>query len=144
MIERERREAEAWTPNRIVALVIGIVFTLIGLAGFLVAPSMARGNLLGFDVDLVHNLVHLITGLLGLAAAYTGWARRYNQIFGIIYLILGLAGLVYPGLYFNGRLLGLMHVNALDHVLHLVVGIIATAVGFSRADYSARSTSPVR
>jgi hypothetical protein len=62
MIERERRETEAWTPNRIVALVIGIVFTLIGLAGFLVTPGMARGNLLGFDVDLVHNLVHLITG----------------------------------------------------------------------------------
>jgi len=144
MIERERRETEAWTPNRIVALVIGIVFTLIGLAGFLVAPGMAKGNLLGFDVDLVHNLVHLITGLLGLAAAYTGWARRYNQIFGIIYIIIGLVGLVYPGLYFNGRLLGLMHVNAIGHVLHLIVGIIATAVGFSRADYSARSTSPVR
>ena len=167
MIERERRETEAWTPNRIVALVIGIVFTLIGLAGFLVpfsmanqmcetshrwseclagflANSTARGNLLGFDVDVVHNLVHLITGLLGLAAAYTGWARRYNQIFGIIYLIIGLAGLIYPGLYFNGRLLGLMYVNALDHVLHLVVGIIATAVGFSSANYPARSTSPVR
>jgi uncharacterized membrane protein len=144
MIERERRETEVWTPNRIVALVIGIVFTIIGLAGFLVAPSMARGNLLGFDVDLVHNLVHLITGLLGLAAAFTGWSRRYNQIFGIIYILVGLAGLIYPGLYFSGRLLGIMHVNALDHVLHLIVGIIATAVGFSRADYPAPSTRAVR
>lgn len=72
MIERERIETETWTPNRIVALVIGIVFTLISLVGFLVSSSMARGNLLGFDVDLVHNLVHLITGFLGLAAAFTG------------------------------------------------------------------------
>lgn len=144
MIESERTESQTWTPNRIVALVIGIVFTLIGLAGFLVAPSMARGNLLGFDVDLVHNLVHLVTGLLGLAAAFTGWARRYNQIFGIIYILVGLAGLIYPGFYFGGRLLGMMHVNAIDQVLHLIVGIIATAVGFSRANYPARSTSPIR
>jgi uncharacterized membrane protein len=86
----------------------------------------------------------LITGLLGIAAAFTGWARRYNQIFGIFYIIIGLAGLVYPGLYFNERFLELMHVNALDHVLHLVVGIVATAVGFSSADYPGRAATPVR
>ncbi len=139
----ERTQTTDWTTNRIVALVIGIVFTLIGIAGFFVSSSMARGNLLGFDVDVVHNLIHLITGLLALAAAFTGWSRRFNQIFGIIYIIVGLAGLVYPALYFNGRLLGLMHVNALDHVLHWLVGIIAAAVGFSRADYGAHTTRPV-
>lgn len=139
----ERTQTTDWSTNRIVALVIGIVFTLIGLAGFLVSSSMARGNLLGFDVDLVHNFVHLITGLLGLTAAFTGWSRRYNQIFGIIYIIVGLAGLVYPGLYFGGRLLGLMHVNAIDHVLHLPVGVIATAVGFSRTNEQERIPNPV-
>jgi hypothetical protein len=121
--------------NRIVALVIGIVFSLIGLAGFLVSSSMAKGNLMGFDVDLVHNLIHLITGIAALAAAFMEWSRRFNQIFGIIYLIVGLAGLVYPGLYFNGLLLGLMHVNAADHVLHLVVGLVAAGVGFFVRDY---------
>jgi hypothetical protein len=139
----ERRQTTDWSANRIVALVIGIIFTIIGLAGFLVSSSMARGNLLGFDVDLVHNLVHLVTGLLGLAAAFTGWSRRFNQIFGIIYIIIGLAGLVYPGFYFNGLLLGLMHVNTLDHVLHWIVGIVATAVGFSRADYPAHTPRPI-
>jgi uncharacterized membrane protein len=142
MMER-RQTTTDWSANRIVALVIGIVFTLVGLAGFLVSSSMARGNLLGLDVDLVHNVIHLVTGLLGLIAAFTGWSRRFNQIFGIIYIIVGLAGLVYPGLYFGGRLLGLMHVNAIDHVLHWIVGLVATAVGFSRADYPARTTSPV-
>jgi hypothetical protein len=139
----QRTQTTDWSANRIIALLIGIVFTIIGLAGFLVSSSMTRGNLLGFDVDMVHNLIHLVTGLLGLAAAFTGWSRRFNQIFGIIYIIVGLAGLVYPGLYFNGRLLGLMHVNALDHVLHWIVGLIATAVGFSRTDYPARTPSSV-
>lgn len=135
----EQRATSDWTTNRIVALVIGIVFTLVGLAGFFVSSSMARGNLLGFDVDLVHNLIHLVTGLVALAAVFGGWSRRFNQVFGIIYIVLGLAGLIYPGLYFNGLLLGLTHVNAADHGLHLVAGIVAAAVGFFVADYPARS-----
>jgi hypothetical protein len=129
----ERNTAQAWTVNRILALVLGIVFTLVGIAGFFVSSSMTVGNLMGFDVDLVHNLVHLITGLAGLAAAFTGWSRQFNQIFGIIYIIVGIAGLI-PALYFDGRLLGLMHINAADNVLHLVVGVVAAAVGFFVAE----------
>jgi hypothetical protein len=56
-----------------------------------------------------------------------GWSRRFNQIFGVIYLLVGLAGLV-PAFYFSQRLLGLMHVNAADNVLHLVVGLLAAAI----------------
>lgn len=82
----------------------------------------------------MHNLVHLLTGIVGIAAAMTGWSRRFNQVFGIIYLLIGLAGLI-PAFYFGGRLLGLMHVNAADNVLHLVVGIVATGVGFFVRDY---------
>lgn len=131
----ERRTAAEWTTNRIVALIIGVVFTLIGLAGFFISSSMARGSLMGFDIDLMHNLIHLVTGILGLIAAFSGWSRRFNQIFGIIYLVVGLAGLIYPGLYFQGRLLGIMHVNAPDHVLHLITGLVAAGVGFFVHDY---------
>jgi drug/metabolite transporter (DMT)-like permease len=121
-----------WTINRIVAFVIGIVFLIVGILGLILDTT--SGSLLGFDVDLVHNLVHLLTGILGLAAAFTGWSRRFNQIFGIIYLLVGIAGLI-PALYFDQRLHGLMHVNAADNVLHLVVGILAAAVGFFVTDY---------
>lgn len=127
-----------WTANRIVALVIGIVFTLIGLAGFFVSSSMQPGSLMGFHVDLVHNLIHLVTGLVALVSVFAGWSRRFNQIFGVIYLLIGLAGLIYPGLYFNGMLLGMMHVNAADHGLHLVTGLIAAGVGFFVHDYPSR------
>jgi|ERR1700737_2555521 putative Ca2+/H+ antiporter (TMEM165/GDT1 family) len=122
-----------WTPNRIVAFAIGIVFLIVGILGLVLDTT--SGSLLGFDVDLVHNLVHLLTGVLGLAAAFTGWPRRFNQIFGIVYLLVGIAGLI-PALYFNQRLLGLMHVNAADNVLHLVVGLLAAVVGFFVAEYS--------
>jgi len=122
-----------------VAMVIGVVFFVVGILGLLLDTT--SGSLLGFDVDLVHNFVHLLTGILGLAAAFTGWSRRFNQVFGIIYLLVGLAGLI-PALYFDQRLLGLMHVNAADNVLHLVVGGVAAAVGFFVREY-ARGNEPM-
>jgi hypothetical protein len=113
--------------------VLGIVFTLVGILGFFATSTMHPNLLLGFGVDVIHNIVHLVIGLAGLAAAFGGWSRRYNQIFGIIYLVLGVAGLI-PGLYFmsmgDTRLLGLTFVNGADNVLHLVVGIVQIAVGF--------------
>ena len=122
----------AWTVNRIVAFVIGILFLILGILGLILHPT--SGNIFGFQVDLVHNLVHLVTGILGIGAAYTGQSRRFNQVFGIIYLVLGILGL-FPGLYFAGRLLGIMHVNGADNLLHLIVGIVASAVGFFVHEY---------
>ena len=128
-----QRTTTAWTTNRVVALIIGIVFTIIGILGLIFDTT--GGFLFGFQVDLVHNLVHLVTGILGLAAAYTGWSRTFNQVFGIIYIIVGILGL-FPALYFDNRLLGIMHVNPADNILHLVVGIVAAAVGFFVHDYA--------
>ena len=130
----------AWTPNRIVALILGIVLALLGLVGFLVAPTMAKGTVMGFDVDLIQNLVHLVSGVLAIAAVLMAWPRRYNQIFGIIFLLLGLAGVFYPALYFNGMLLGLMHANATDHILHILIGIVAIATGFSQTEATVTAT----
>src|SRR2546423_12446791 len=126
MVDRST-STSAWTTNRIVALVVGIVFFIVGVLGLIFDTT--SGSVFGFDVDLVHNLVHVLTGILGLAAAFTGWSRRFNQIFGVIYLLVGLAGLV-SALYFCQRLLGLMHVKAADNVLHFVVGLGAAAIGF--------------
>ena len=129
-----------WSTNRIFALALGIVFTLIAIIGFLTPTENSSGVqaiFSIFDVDGVHNIVHLLFGLLGIAAAFTGYARRYNQAFGVIYVVLGLLGLI-PALYFpagsfgqdNGLFLGLMHINAGDHILHLITGLAAVYVGF--------------
>ena len=126
MLERSTT-ASAWTINRLVALIIGVVFLVIGIVGLIFDTT--AGSLLAFQVDLIHNLVHLVTGIVALAAVFGGWSRRFNQVFGIIYLLVGIAGLI-PSLYFGGNLLGIMAVNGADNVLHLVVGAIAAAVGF--------------
>jgi hypothetical protein len=129
-----------WTINRTFALALGIVFILLALIGFFTPARNATGvqglfNIL--DVDLVHNLIHLITGVIAIIAALGGQARTFNQVFGLIYLLLGLLGL-FPFLYFppgtfdtdRGLFLGIMHLNAADHAFNLLVGLAAIIVGF--------------
>ena len=139
-----QRTTNQWTANRILALVLGIIFTLLGIIGFFTAPENSTGvqAILGiFDSDLIHNVFYLITGLLGIAAAFTGYSRTYNRIFGVVYLLLGLLALI-PALYFpagaygtdQGLFLGLTHMNAGDHILHLIAGLFALAVGYFVTD----------
>jgi len=120
------------------ALVLGFVLLLIGVIGFVIPTENGTGvqALFGiFDVDVVHNLIHVLSGLIAIAAAFGGFSVTYNRVFGVIYTVLGLLGLI-PALYFPtygtdaGRFLGLMHLSIADHVLHLVIGIAAMGVGF--------------
>ncbi len=129
----ERTTTTAWTANRILALALGIVLTLVGILGFFMNPVF------GFQVDIVHNLIHLVSGLLGIAAAYTGYSRRYNQAFGIIYLLITILGFI-PAFYFGGKLLGIVTINTADNFLHLGIAIVTLAVGFFvRDDVMARA-----
>jgi hypothetical protein len=113
---------------RTFALVIGIVFLLVGILGFILNPT--EGSLLGiFAVNIEHNLIHVLVGVLGIAAALTGWPRLYAQALGVVYLLVGILGFV-PGLAPDGMLLGLVHINLADNLLHLVVGAAAAIVGF--------------
>ena len=115
---------------RAVALVFGASFLAVGILGFLLNPT--GGELLGiFAVNVLHNLVHLLFGIFGIAAAYAGWSRPYLQGVGAIYLLLTVLGFV-PGLYFGeDLLLGLVHINLADNFLHLVLGGVAAYFGFA-------------
>lgn len=139
-----QRKSLSWTANRILALVLGIIFTILGIIGFFTAPENSTGvkAILGlFDSDLIHNVFYLLTGLLGLAAAFTGQSRAYNRAFGIVYIILGLLSLI-PALYFpagtygtdSGLFLGLTHMNAGDIILHLIAGVLAILVSYFVTD----------
>jgi uncharacterized membrane protein YuzA (DUF378 family) len=58
-----------WTPNRTVALILGVVFTILGPVGFftpLENSTGVRAVLGSFDSDTFGNVFYLITGLLGL------------------------------------------------------------------------------
>ena len=59
-------------PSQLLALTIGAIYTLVGLLGFLVTgldnfAAETDKTLLGFEINLLHNIVHLAIGLAGLA-----------------------------------------------------------------------------
>jgi uncharacterized membrane protein HdeD (DUF308 family) len=140
-----------WTVNRIVALVLGIVFLLVGIIGFFSPFRNQSANvqqIFGiFDTDLAYNIVNTVVGIVGIIAAFTGQSRTFNQVFGVLFTLLGILSLI-PQLYFpantyntdSGLFLGVYHANAADHVLQLVAGIIALLVGFLFAGSAVHTT----
>jgi hypothetical protein len=96
--------------TRYFALVVGIIYLVVGIAGFIPAfgterttPELAveanYQNLFGlFPVNVLHNLVHLLIGALGVLA-YMSFdaARNYSRGLAIVYAVLAIMGLIDAG-----------------------------------------------
>jgi hypothetical protein len=104
--------------------VLGAVLTVVGIAGFFMAQN---GLLLGlFEVNALHNVIHILSGVIALWSASSGYAyaRMYLILFGLIY---GLVAIV--GFAMGGDVFGLIHVNAEDNYLHVAIAVACLAVG---------------
>jgi hypothetical protein len=111
------------------ALIIGVVFVLVGILGFFPNPLVSATGL--FAVDTAHNLVHIVSGVLILAGAYSGMGAALTlKIFGIVYGLVALLGFFMGG----PSLLGLIQVNHADHWLHAALAIVILAAGFLLPD----------
>jgi hypothetical protein len=119
--------------NPLVAVVFGTVFVVVGLLGFTVsgghdAAGHTGGHLLGlFQVNLLHNVVHLAVGaaMVGTAVAGLRTAKAANTLIGVVYLALGLVGLFITG----DNPLNVIALNGADNGLHLVLGTALVAIG---------------
>lgn len=127
------------TVNQKVGLVFGIIYILVGLSGFLVTGDVPfigkEGNpLIVFNVNGLHNVVHLLIGLAlaGAAASSASASRSINMTVGVVYLALGLLGW-----FITDTALNIVALNAADHVLHLVSGALLIAV--ARAMFGSES-----
>ena len=87
---------------------------------------MDNGLLLGlFQIDPLHNKVHLVSGLLALAASTKArLAKLCLKFFGGIYALLGILGFMFPDEFLA------MQVNGADNILHIVLGLVAVMLGF--------------
>ena len=123
--------------NSTVAAVFGAVYTLVGLAGFFVSETFAAtddNTLLGFEVNHLHNIVHLLIGLALLGASRrTETARRLNLLIGGTYVLLGVVGW-----FIDDTAANIVALNEPDHLLHLVSGALLVAVALG-ADKRART-----
>jgi hypothetical protein len=110
-----------------VAQIFGVGFLIIGIAGFFFSASMEEALLLGlFPVNIAHNVVHLLFGLWGLAAARSfAGAKSYAQVAGMIYIVLAVLGFVAPDGF------DLVPLGGNDIWLHAVIGIVLVYFGFT-------------
>ncbi|QGU03547.1 DUF4383 domain-containing protein [Corynebacterium comes] len=126
------------SPVQIVALIVGVVFLLVGVAGFIpglttnydalqMAGHESEAMLLGvFQVSILHNIVHLLFGVAGIAMSRSaGGARAFLLVGGLIYLALFVYGLLID----HGSPANFVPLNDADNWLHLGLG--AAMVGLS-------------
>ena len=112
---------------KLTAMWLGLVVLVVGLIGFV--PAFVPGGLvLGlFEVDPLHNVVHILTGALAIFASRSseGATRTYFKVFGVVYALVTVLG------FMTGTgLFGLLPVNVFDNVLHLVLAAVFLYFGF--------------
>lgn len=113
---------------RILAVLFGIAFIFAGVAGYGIMPQFVENGLLFgfFEVDTIHNLVHIVTGVIAIMAATSfRLSKLFFIIFGLIYAVAAGYGFWHQGdLY-------IMQANMADNYLHAGVAVVALLIGFS-------------
>lgn len=107
---------------RPITQLLGVVFTLVGIAGFVMGDMVFI-----FEVNMIHNIVHLATGLVALWAATAGKERMFLLVFGLVYAAVAIVGFTQ-----GGDILGLFHANDADNYLHAVVALVSILLGTSK------------
>jgi hypothetical protein len=134
---------ETRTPAQVYSLVFGATLLLVGIIGFFVNSSFDTGSnlngddLILFEVNGWHNVVHILSGLVGLAL----WRRRDTAYsfalgFGVVYFAVFVWGLI------QDPILNLIPVNGADHVLHALIALAGIAAAMASKD--ARDARTVR
>ena len=137
------------SPAMLYAGVVGATLVVAGIIGFFynaefTSNESVRDAVFGvLDVNGWHNLVHVLTGVLGLLAFATGAyaARTYALALGVVYLLVAAWGFIVGD---GGSILSIIPVNTEDNILHLVLGLTGLAAGAATPTGAgaSRATSP--
>ena len=136
------------TPIQSIAALVGVVFLLVGILGFIPGITTHYGDLsfaghdsgaklLGiFQVSILHNIVHLLFGVVGLALAKTAeGARTFLIGGGVVYLVLWVLGIIGGADWIPA--------NTADNWLHFVLGVGMIALGFVTSRGTTRAPAAV-
>jgi hypothetical protein len=123
---------EGSSPARLYATLVGGTLVIAGIIGFFYSSDFGGpGNVddvFGIlSVNGWHNVVHIVTGGLGLLAA--GYAaRQYALGLGAVYLVIAAWGFIIGS---GDNILGFIPVNTEDNFLHLILGVLGLAAGLT-------------
>jgi hypothetical protein len=137
-------------PARMAAMVVAAVFLVVGILGFIpgattdydgmtFAGHESTAMLLGvFHVSILHNIVHLLFGIIGLAMARTAsGATTFLLGGGAVYLVLWLYGLLID----HNSTANFVPVNGADNWLHLILGVGMIGLGLVLRRTATRRTA---
>ena len=133
------------TPAQVYSLVFGATLLLAGILGFFYSTAFGTPGetdaILGiFEVNGWHNVVHILSGVAGLAlAGSAAGARAFALGFGVVYLVVTIWGF---GVGDGGEILGFLPVNTEDNFLHLAISLAGIAAGLLSSDR--REARPAR
>lgn len=139
---------ERRSPAQLYALVFGIVLVAAGILGFFYEASFSTGDdtlvdrdaVLGIlDVNGWHNVVHILSGLVGLAVvgSYAN-ARLYALGFGAVYIVVAILGFIYGD---GDSIFKLIPVNTEDNILHVLIGVAGLGAGMATPAEPAPTTT---
>ena len=120
--------------NRLVGFAFGAVYLLVGLVGFAITSGVGFAHTHGkdliiFELNPLHNIVHVAIGLLVGLAAYRGvaTAAAANTLVGGVYLAVGVVGL-----FLTDSAANILAVNHPDNALHLATALVLLGAGLTR------------
>jgi hypothetical protein len=121
------------TPAQLYSLLFGITLLAVGILGFIANSSFGSGsNVQGsdfiiFEVNGWHNLVHILSGVAGIALSRRAdTARLFALGFGAVYLLVAIWGFV------DGNdVIGLIPVDTADNILHLAIAALGIGAGLT-------------
>lgn len=118
-------------PSQWLALIVGLAFTGAGIAGFFVtgfdqfADRDTGETLFGLEINGLHNVVHLIIGLAGLALWRTRQgARTYGWLLAIGYG----AAFVYGLFAVDEEDINILSLNDADNWFHLASALVGLVI----------------
>lgn len=131
---------EVMITQRLVAKIFGFTFVIVGLLGFIPLGLVGENGI--FQTNLLHDIIHLLSGAVGLAVGFSSsdlYAKYYHIGFGAVYALVTILGFMGVPWFVN-----LLVINMADNVLHLLLTAGLLTAGFAIPVHEHHTTRTTR
>ena len=120
--------------QKLFAQSVGVVLILLGIIGFFNKPLLGL-----FGVNSLHNVVHILVGVIALWMVSKGSSQAFNKYLGMGGIVLGVLGFI-PGV--KDLLLEILAINTSTTWLHLLIGVLGVGVAYGVKEAAGVESAP--